>query len=600
MRNTTATALLIACACFCTPSIYSQTTETAQSEVSEKILTETEKRIADHVLPTYAPNNEITGEYDESLAAKCFNGIFVGKKREDVNIWKGIPFCKQPVGELRFREPQPAEASSKVYEAYNFMKSCMQSIDPDEKASKYEQGDDCLGLNIWSNTKSSLKAKPVLVFIHGGGWIAGGTSDPLYEGYYFAHDNPDVMLVTIDYRVGMMGQINLSSLPDGKDFENSEDLCMLDMVEALKWIKQNIAAFGGDPNNVTISGESAGGGAVSMLCVMKEAKGLFTKAIPMSGAVTHFNKKELTLKQVPALQEAFGCKTVADIQNIPFDKLKKWWGYNVENVYHHPVRGNKLIEADPLNAWERGDSKDIIVLQGHTSKEFNYYFTVYGYLDAMFDAVCEAGTKGISARSDKKYAEVYEEYMKSLEKLGYKGNNQYREFMNDKVFNGPQLYQAEMHSKNGGKGYFYTFDKSYDGDYAKIGAGHAVDLCYLFGTFDGVWSFGTPDELELASKYQQMIVNFCKTGNPSIEGLDWPEYNTQTRSRMIIGDNTHVEENYETERSTKVMQMMELSEAFRFPGNEGTLFESAAALNPEAAAECKKIWDKNQELDKKN
>ncbi len=598
MRKTTVTALLIACACFCSPNAYSQTSETIQTEKSEKILTETEKRNAEYVIPTYAPNNEITGEYDESLAVKCFNGIFVGKKREDVNIWKGIPFCKQPVGELRFKEPQPAEASNKVYEAYNFMKSCLQSIDPDEKASYYEQGEDCLGLNIWTNTKSSVKAKPVLVFIHGGGWVAGGTSDPLYNGYYFAHDNPDIVLVTIDYRVGMMGQINLSSLPDGKDYKNSEDLCMLDMIESLKWIKQNIAAFGGDPDNITISGESAGGGAVSMLCVMKEAKGLFSKAIPMSGAVTHFSKKELTLKQVPAIQEAFGCKTVADINKIPFDQLKKWWGYNASGIYHHPARGNNLIEADPLNAWVRGDSKDIIILQGHTAKEFNYYYTVYAYLDEMFDTVCEAGTKGIVAESGKEFSVVYEEYNKILEKLGYKGNDLYREFMNDKVFNAPQLYQAEMHSKNGGKGYFYIFDKSYDGEYAKIGAGHAVDLNYLFGTFDGISAYGTPEELKLASQYQQMIVNFCKTGNPSIEGLEWPEYNLQTRTKMIIGDNTRVEENYETERNTKVMQMMEISDAFRFPGTEGTLFDRAAAINPKAAEECKKIWAANQELDK--
>lgn len=147
---------------------------------------------------------------------------------------------------------------------------------------------------------------------------------------------------------------------------------MLDLIQSLKWINENIGAFGGDSENVTICGESAGAGAVSMLCIMPETNGLFSKAIPMSGSVAEFANEALTKEQVPALCKEFCCKTVADLQKIPFDKLRDWWNINSEDVYHHPMRGNSLVEEDPLDAWKRCDTKDITILQGNTKDEFRY------------------------------------------------------------------------------------------------------------------------------------------------------------------------------------------------------------------------------------
>lgn len=544
---------------------------------------------AGYVLPEYAPNNEIIGEYDASFAAKCVNGTFVGQREDGVKVWRGIPYAKQPVGNLRFRAPQAPDASNGVYEAYHFMKSGMQPISPDEKASVYQQGEECLGLNIWSSTNGKDAAKPVFVFIHGGGWYTGGTVDPLYNGHNFAKNSPDILVVTIDYRLGMMGQIVISSFPDGRDYTGSEALCMLDMIQSLKWIKENIAAFGGDPDNITVCGESAGGGAVSMLCVMPEAKGLFEKAILMSGSVSQFNDISRTVNQVPALRKAFGAKTVADLQKIPFDELKKWWGLNAQNIYHHPVRGGGIIEADPLDAWTRGVSSDINILQGHTAEEFRYYHVVFGGLDEMFDAACEGAAKYILENSNSEYAKDYQDYLKALEKFGYSGKEAYWKFMDDQAFNAGMIYQAQMHAKNGGKGFFYTFEKGYDGDYAYLGAAHAIDCFYLFGTFNGTATFGTPEEVQLSKKFQQMIANFCKTGNPSVGGLKWQEYGTDSRYRMMIGENMRVEENPEGERVDAVMRMMDHSELFRFIGNEATVIEGAKAINPEAVERALEI-----------
>lgn len=533
-------------------------------------------------LPDYAPNNEITDTYDEALAAKCVNGTFVGLLDDGVKIWRGIPYAKQPVGDLRFRVPQAPEPSDSVYEAYHFMKSCMQPKSPGEPASRYEQGEECLGLNVWSAMESEATDKPVFVFIHGGGWYTGGTSDPLYNGYFFAANNPDILVVTIDYRLGMLGQIVLSDFPDGGDYPYSEDLCMLDIIQSLKWMKENIAAFGGDPDNITVCGESAGAGAVSMLCTMPEAKGLFGKAIPMSGSVPLFNDRSKTKNQIPALIEKFGAKTVADLQSIPFEELREWWAYNAQNIYHHPVRGNNLIEEDPINAWKQGDSSDIIIMQGHTANEYRYYHHVFADMDDMFDAVCEGKALHCLENSGSEYAKDYEDYLKALEKLGITGKKAYQAFADDKTFNAGNIYQAQMHAINGGKGYFYTFEKGYDGELANLGAAHGVDCSYLFGTFNGDGVFGTADEIALAKQFQEMIANFCKTGDPSVEGLKWPEYNTDSRYRMMIGENMRAEENPEGERVDIVLRMMEHSDVFCYGGNENTVMESARRVNPEA------------------
>lgn len=577
--------------CFCLVSLYNRADAKSESPYKTK-----EEWQAVHILPTYAPNKEIKGKkYDASLAAKCVNGIFVGQRKGDLRIWKGIPYAKQPLGTLRFKEPQPVDASDRIFEAYHFMKSCMQSNDPSEISSQYQQGEDCLGLNIWSSTKNTSKTKPVLVFIHGGGWVSGGTADPLYDGYIFAENNPDILLVTVDYRLGMLGQIDLSSLPDGKDYPNSEVLCILDLVQSLKWIRENIAAFGGDPDNVTISGESAGGGAVSALCTLPAAKGLFSKAIPMSGSVAQFSAKSEAGKQAVVLCKEFACKTVADLQKIPFDKLQKWWRVNLEGVYHHPVRGNALFDVDPFKPFINGSTANINILQGHTTNEFRYYLKVFLNLESVYDAICEGATKDVLQKSSKEYAKAYASYEKALRKLGRDGKDIYRAFMDDKCFNSGNVYQAEMHAKNGGKGFVYTFEKGYDGEYANLGAAHAVDCFYMFGTFDGKMVSGTPEDVQISRKFQQMIANFCKTGDPSVDGLTWPMYDNKNRYRMMIGEKMRVEKNPEKERVDATMKMMDLNDNFRFTGVVNTMLKYAETINPKAVEEFRETWGKLQE-----
>lgn len=531
---------------------------------------------------SYAPNNQISNnDYSKDLAVKCENGTYVGKEQNDVKQWKGIQYAKQPVGELRFAPAQNPDKSDNVYEAYHFGNSCMQAPSDNERASLYHQGEDCLSLNVWSSINGNITNKPVLVYIHGGGWISGGSSDPLYDGYNFAHYNPDICVVTINYRVGMMGQINLANFPDAPADDAYLNNGLLDQIQALKWIKANIAGFGGDGNNITICGESAGAGAVSLLTVMPEAKGLFQKAIPMSGGTNQAQSKSQTNNLTDALKKDLNVKSVKDLNNVPFDKLCKWWNENGEGVAHQVIRGTSHLSDNPLQEYENGAAKDIKFLQGSTSDEFAYYQAVFHDEKNLYIEVCKVMTEAINKDANDEAKQAFEEYKAALNKLGYTDEQIPLEFASDKSLEFINVYQSEVLSQQGGHGYCYVFDVNYDGEYSYIGAGHALDCHYLFGNFDGNHANGNKEEVDLSRTLQRMFSNFVSKGDPTIEGKTWSEYNTATRCRMIFDLNSQggvrQETNYHAERTIALNKIMNNNYKFRFStATLGTLIGIAA------------------------
>ncbi|MBQ7502328.1 carboxylesterase family protein, partial [bacterium] len=169
----------------------------------------------------YAENKKITdGNFDKSLAVKCVNGTFVGKKDKNIIAYKGIPFVgKQPVGSLRWKAPAEAGPDDGVYEAYHYGKAPVQS--PGDIAAEYGTSEDCLYLNIWKANEAASEKKPVIVWIYGGGFEVGGATDPQYDCSSLVEENPDIMVVTVSYRVSFLGFLHLSHLPDGKDFQDA-------------------------------------------------------------------------------------------------------------------------------------------------------------------------------------------------------------------------------------------------------------------------------------------------------------------------------------------------------------------------------------------
>jgi para-nitrobenzyl esterase len=219
--------------------------------------------------------------------AKVEQGVLQGTKESGLTVYKGIPFAAPPVGELRWRAPQPAAGWKGIRPADKFAPECVQGgASPDGKAS--DMSEDCLYLNVWTPAKSASDHVPVLVWIYGGGFAAGATSIPTYSGEVLAKKG--VVLVSIAYRVGTLGFLAHPELSAESPEHVSGNYGLLDMIAGLQWIKKNIAAFGGDPDKVTIFGESAGGIAVSQLCASPLAKGLFEGAVSESGG--SFGRRE--------------------------------------------------------------------------------------------------------------------------------------------------------------------------------------------------------------------------------------------------------------------------------------------------------------------
>lgn len=261
----------------------------------------------------YGENKAITdGNYDTSLAVKCVNGTFVGKKVDNTIVFRGIPYVgKQPVGSLRWKAPVDVVPCDSVYEAYYNAKSACQ---PEaELSSLYYQDENCLYLNVWKPARKSEEKtmvgthrQPVIVWIHGGTYEYGGTVDPLYDFHNFVEENPDVIIVSVAYRLGVLGFLHLSHLPDGKDFPDAQNLGLMDQLMALKWVHENIAAFGGDPDNVTLMGESAGGGSVTNLSLVKGSHQYFNKVIALSGTPGSYTYYFTVESALPMMKSAHG------------------------------------------------------------------------------------------------------------------------------------------------------------------------------------------------------------------------------------------------------------------------------------------------------
>src|SRR5450631_2066351 len=256
--------------------------------------------------------------------AKVEQGLVQGTVENGLTVYRGIPFAAPPLGDLRWRAPQPAAPWDGVRQADKFAPQCVQSIKPETTS------EDCLYLNVWSPAKSVHAKVPVLVWIYGGGFSVGGTSVPVYSGEVLARKG--VVLVSIAYRMGALGFLAHPELSAESPQHVSGNYGLLDMIAGLQWIKKNIGAFGGDPDKVTIFGESAGGIAVSQLCASPLTKGLFEGAISESGGsfgptrtITFPGENMKSLHAAEAAGEATlkvrGFSSIASLRKVDADKL---------------------------------------------------------------------------------------------------------------------------------------------------------------------------------------------------------------------------------------------------------------------------------------
>ena len=496
----------------------------------------------------YGENKRITNDnYDKSLAVKCINGTFVGRKTENIIAYKGIPFTeKPPVGELRWKAPVEYIHDDGIYEAYYNGKTPLQGEDISEGGSLYYQSEDCLYLNVWKSDDVSNPKKPVMVWIHGGGYAMGGTADPLYDCHNLAKENPDVIFASIEYRVGIFGYIHLSHLPDGKNYPDAQNLGPMDQVMALKWIYENIAGFGGDPDNITIFGESAGAGSVTTLPLVKEAHKYIKRVIAQSGGPSITVSSEEAIECTNDVMKILGCNTVAELNQIDAEKLLQ--ASAVTGLRIGPERDGNFLPIDPYEAYANGAVKDIEILHGCNKDEMNYFVYLMG--PELFEMWATDRRSKRIAQLPKEDKERIENFCNSVEGENYEKNSR---LFSQLWFNITHIRLSEEQTKAGGKSYTYYFTP--ESSLPLMKCGHATELASILKHPEETVFTGRAYDETFSAIMRKMWVQFAKTGNPSLsadispdgKAHEWPLYDLENKKVMVF-DEFDIHSEKESER----------------------------------------------------
>ena len=487
-----------------------------------------------------------------SLTVQTKYGRLRGENEEGLLVFRGIPYASPPTGQLRWMPPQPPQPWPGLRGAYKFGPIGPQDTTampiPGRKPSEEPQSEDCLFLNVWTPGTDAGK-RAVMVWIHGGAFSRGSGSSPMSPGATLARRG-GVVMVTINYRLGPLGFLRLKELTKGK-IPSTGNEALLDQIAALKWVHENIAAFGGDPNNVTVFGESAGAMSIGCLLAMDQAKGLFQKAVLQSGAST-CRPVEPSVKVGEKYLSILGIKA-ADVDALlklePQQMItaQRELGLSGAGILEPVVDGEVLKEL-PLDAVERGSAKDVAVLAGSNLEEGKLFALMQGTDIMKMD---EATMMRRLARlvPEQHVAGLVDKYKKALAKreLPVTPFETYVAIQGDKQFRMPNIRLCEFQEKLGKPSHGYVF--TWKSAAPNFGACHALDVAFVFGNLTQEFHGCGPNAEKLAGNMQDAWIAFAKTGDPSTPTLPWPRYG-KDRKMMVFGENSHVETApYEGERA---------------------------------------------------
>jgi para-nitrobenzyl esterase len=475
---------------------------------------------------------------DETI--KVDGGMISSTAADGVRSYKGIPFAAPPVGDLRWKPPQPVVAWEGVRKCDAFGPECPQAPYPAGSmyaAPPQKQSEDCLYLNVWTTAGSGDK-RPVMVWIHGGALTRGSGSSRVYDGTAFAKKG--VVLVTINYRLGPLGYLAHPELSSESPQHSSGNYGVLDQIAALKWVQKNITAFGGDPKNVTIFGESAGSWSVNALVATPLAKGLFHRAIGESGGwfgpmadlredKTRFPAAE---KVGVAFAKAAGADSIKALRKLPAEKII--------DVFNNDPEGKKFRTSPNVDGWvfpdeirnifAKGKQNDVPVIVGSNANEMttltvpanvpktleDYHKrveTLYGEATRDFDALYPVKTSN----------DVATAYLNSLR---------------DVTFTLPMRTWARMTATGQSKAYLYFFTHVAPNPNSKdLGAYHASEIAYVFNNLNKQNPLIQEADHKLAEMMSSYWVNFATTGDPNGKGLPkWLPYKASDEAYLELGD----------------------------------------------------------------
>jgi para-nitrobenzyl esterase len=468
------------------------------------------------------------------------HGPVRGRVEDGLQVFRGLRYGAAPIGPRRFRPPQPPERWSKVFEADTFGAAAMQT--PGADAPKTEvHSEDCLFLNVWT-AGLDAKKRPVMVWLHGGAFAEGAAGRPTYYGDHFARD--EVVLVSVNHRLNVFG---FTQLPDswGPAYKSSGLAGMLDIVLALKWVKANIAQFGGDPDNVTIFGESGGGGKVSLLLGMPPAKGLFHRAIIQSGASLEAAPRPYAQALGGALIDVLGVKpgdvsalaaidgkTVLESQTAATEKVKALApkGFLIDGFV--PSIDGEALPRGPFTPGPQPWIADVPLLIGTNRDEMTLFLGNAPAVINQTSAQFEAGVReALPARADAVIAAL------GAAHPGATPGDLTIAFQTAKTFWIDSVTLADRKLNQPAPVWMYRMDWESPAFGGKLKAGHAMELSLVFGTYDNIRFFVGPGDgpPRLSAQMHPAWVAFARTGDPQTPNLPtWPRYDRQKRLTMIF------------------------------------------------------------------
>lgn len=474
-----------------------------------------------------------------------------------VDVWKGIRYAAAPVGDLRFRAPRPPEPWIEPADALDFGPVEPQSLNAAVPlGAGFRADEDCLFLNVWAPTaahESTSGQRPVLVWIHGGAYFRGAASQPVFDGTALATTG-DVIVVTLNYRLGVFGFGDFSAFSTPDDTFDT-NVALLDMIAALEWVRDNVAAFGGDPDNVTLFGESAGGGCVTTLMTAPRAEGLFHRAIAESSPATSVYNLERSAATSRLLFEILGLDPAnpAALRELSADELVT----ASETLYARvpettpgtlafaPLVDGVLVPEYPVRAFKRGLAHRIPLIIGTNRDESSLFRLMKSPLMPIHQEAITAMFNDIAAEhpdlelpDQAQIASAYSGLSPINSGLGIT-----REF----GFRMPTVWIAEAHSA-------YAPTWLYRFDYAppmlellRIGATHATELPYVWGNLahgpkDITYKLGGLTTARAVSeRMQSRWLSFATTGDPAAaSALEWPAYGVRQRESLVIAHSDSV------------------------------------------------------------